>query len=198
MKTLHTIYSTFAKHNMAKFLTVLTILFTVGVGQMWGADKTVTWTASSGALGSGIGSGTIKTGTYSWNYTRTLKSGTSFTGWTEKCIQLGKNGGVENITFTTSAIPGTIKSVSVECSSYNNAHKVSIKVGNTTYLSSTATPKWTTVSAKTGTGSSSGQIVISFTDGSRALYIKSISVTYEEAAKLVLEKDKAAAEKFNN
>lgn len=37
MKTLHTIYSTFAKHNMAKFLTVLTILFTLGVGSMLGA-----------------------------------------------------------------------------------------------------------------------------------------------------------------
>ena len=37
MKTLHTIYSTFAKHNMAKFLTVLTILFTLGVGSVLGA-----------------------------------------------------------------------------------------------------------------------------------------------------------------
>ena len=42
MKTLHTIYSTFAKHNMAKFLTVLTILFTVGIGQMLGAEVTAT------------------------------------------------------------------------------------------------------------------------------------------------------------
>ena len=37
MKTLHTIYTNFAKHNMAKFLTVLTILFTVGVGSVLGA-----------------------------------------------------------------------------------------------------------------------------------------------------------------
>ena len=169
--------------SVARLRLLLVMLLTLSVSAAWGAtDVTVKWTASSGGLGSGIGSGTIKTGTFSWNYTRTLKSGSSYTGWTENCIQLGKNGGVENITFTTSAIPGKIKSVSVECSSYNNAHKVSIKVGNTTYLSSTATPKWTTVSAKTGSGTSSGQIVISFTDGSRALYIKSISVTYEEAA----------------
>lgn len=165
---------------MARLRLLLVMLLTLCVSAAWGADATVKWTASSGALGSGIGSGTIKTGTFSWDYTRTLKSGSTYTGWTSNCIQLGKNGGVENITFTTSAIPGTIKSVSVECSSYNNAHKVSIKVGNTTYLSSTATPKWTTVSAKTGTGASSGTITISFTDGTRALYIKSISVTYEE------------------
>ena len=46
MKTLHTIYSTFAKHNMAKFLTVLTFLFTLGVGSMLGADytKNESWT----------------------------------------------------------------------------------------------------------------------------------------------------------
>lgn len=146
------------------------------------SDHTFTWTATSGALGSGIGSGSINVtgsnseGNKSVSYTRTLKSGTSYTGWTSNCIQLGKNGGVENITFTCSSISGTIKSVSVECSSYNNAHKVSISVGSTTYLSSTATPKWTTVSAKSGTGSSSGTITISFTGGTRALYIKSITI----------------------
>lgn len=147
-------------------------------------DYTTTWTATSGGLGTKIGSGTITTtttgtsATQSWNYTRTLKSGESYTGWTSSCIQLGKNGGVENLTLSTSNIPGTIKSVSVECSSYNNAHKVSITVGGNTYLASTATAKWTTVSASTGTGTSSGEIVISFTGGTRALYIKSITVVY--------------------
>ena len=150
---------------------------------MWGqtrADQTVNWTATSGGLGSGIGSGTISTGSYSWSYTRTLISGSSYTGWTNNCIQLGKNGGVENLTLTTSAIPGTIKSVSVECSSYQGKHNVSITVGGTTYLASTATASWTTVNAKTGTGTSSGTITISFTGGTRALYIKSITVIYDE------------------
>ena len=147
-------------------------------------DYTTTWTASSGALGSGIGSGTINTttsgsaATQEWSYTRTLSSGTSYTGWSSNCIQLGKNGGVENLTLTTSNIPGTIKSVYVECSSYQAKHNVSITVGSTTYLASTATPSWTTVGSKGGTGSSSGTITISFTDGSRALYIKSITVVY--------------------
>ena len=168
---------------MKKITFLLTLmLLTLGIGNAWGAEQTVKWTATSGALGNGIGSGTIKTGTYAWNYTRTLISGTSYTGWSSSCIQLGKNGGVENITFTTSAIPGTIKSVAVECSSYNNAHKVSIAVGGTTYLAATATAKWTTVGTKTGTGSSTGTINISFTGGTRALYIKSITVVYEETS----------------
>ena len=194
---MNTIYTNFAKRNLASLRLLLVMLLTLTASTAWGADVTVKWTASSKGLGSGIGSGTIKTGSFSWDYTRILKSGTSYTGWTENCIQLGKNGGVENITFTTSAIPGTIKSVSVECSSYNNAHKVSIKVGNNTYLSSTATAKWTTISTKTGLGTSSGQIVISFTDGSRALYIKSISVTYEEAATCTTAPTVSAASNSN-
>lgn len=111
-------------------------------------------------------------------------SGTSYTGFSSSCIQLGKNGGVENITFSTSAIPGTIKSVSVECASYSGAHNVSISVGGNEYLASTSTSSWTTVNAKTGTGTSSGEITISFTDGTRALYIKSISVTYDDGQAL--------------
>ncbi len=145
------------------------------------AESSVSWTATSGGLGSGIGSGTISTGSYSWSYTRTLKSGTSYSGWTSNCIQLGKNGGVENLSLTTSAIPGIIKSVSVECSSYQGKHNVSITVGSSTYLASTATSSWTTVSAKTGTGTSSGAITISFTGGTRALYIKSLNVVYDTA-----------------
>lgn len=166
------------KHLLQSLLAVALLLV---CGNVWGADITVTWTASSGALGSSVGTGTISTGDFSWSYERTLKSGESYTGWQSGCIQLGKNGGVENITFSTSAIPGKIKSVSVECSSYYAQHKVSISVGGNTYKESTQTASWTTVSTITGTGTSSGEIVISFTDGSRALYIKTISVTYNAA-----------------
>jgi hypothetical protein len=172
--------------KFTKLMAALALLTFLAVPMgMWGqtrADQTVIWAATSGGLGSGIGSGTITdNGGYSWSYTRTLISGTSYTGWTNNCIQLGKNGGVENLTLTTSAIPGIIKSVAVECSSYNAAHKVSITVGEVTYLASTATSSWTTVGTATGTGTSSGTITIAFTDGTRALYIKSITVVYDNS-----------------
>ena len=161
---------------------LVAILCSAFTGTVLGEDVTATWTASSGALGSGIGSGTITDSqSNSWSYTRTLISGSSYTGWSSNCIQLGKNGGVENLTLSTSEISGTIKSVSVECSSYQAKHNVSITVGGTTYLASTATASWTTVSASSGTGTSSGEIVISFTGGSRALYIKSITVVYDNS-----------------
>lgn len=164
--------------------TETTVVFTITQPGAVGEDHTTTWTATSGALGSGIGSGTINTttsgsgATQSWSYTRSLISGSSYTAFTSSCIQLGKDGGVENLTLTTSNIPGTIKSVSVECSSYKAKHNVAISVGGTSYLSSTATASWTTVSASSGEGTSSGTITISFTGGSRAMYIKSITVVY--------------------
>lgn len=173
--------------TLKRFLTL--VIFAALAMQVRGEDKTITWTASAASdLGStiaavnGTATGTINTtngvDSYAWDYTRTLKSGEDYMQMSSGYIQLGKNGGVENVTFTTSAIPGTIKSVSVDCSSYNNAHKVSITVGSTSYLASTATAKWTATSIKTGTGTSSGTITISFTSGTRALYVKSISVTY--------------------
>lgn len=176
-------YSYLKSFAIKLMLVVGMVMMGMGVR---GVEVAVSWTATSGALGSGIGSGTISTGSFEWNYTRSLISGDSYTGWSSNCIQLGKNGGVENITFSTSNIPGTIKSVSIECASYNGAHNVSITVGGVSYLSSAATSSWTTVSAKSGTGASSGEISISFTNGTRALYIKSITVVYESIPHTVI------------
>lgn len=47
MKTLHTIYTNFAKRNLARFLTVFTILFTIGIGQILGATASYTWDLTS-------------------------------------------------------------------------------------------------------------------------------------------------------
>ena len=142
------------------------------------ASSTQTWTASSGAI-AGQTSGTIENGDYDWSFTR---SSVIYTGWSSNCIQLGSKSGPESLTLTNSNYSGTISSVAVECASYNGAHKIAISVGGTPYLAATATSSWTTVDTKTGTGSSSGTITISFTNGTRALYIKSISVTYETSS----------------
>ena len=159
-----------------------------GSGMVW-ADSW-TWTASStselGSTSSASGSSeTVTLNGRSWTVVRTLKSGESYTNTTLQsgCIQLGKNGGVDNVSMKTSAFDGNIiKKVSVECSSYNNAHKCAIKVGDVVYKSATATAKWTTIGTIEGTGTAQGEIDIEFTDGSRALYIKSITIEYETAS----------------
>lgn len=161
-------------------------------------NVTVTWTAPTGtSLGGQISSeggtseGTIATAaaggtpSYNWSYTRTLMSGEDNTPSLQQgYIQLGKNGGVENVVFSTSNIPGTIVSVAVDCSSYSGKHKCTITVGENTYLATTNTASWQTKSTLTGeypgSGANSGAINISFTNdnNARALYIKSITVVY--------------------
>ena len=173
------------------------------VQQAKATSDTVTWNATAANnLGSaisavnGTATGTIKTGSYSWNYTRTLKElasgksdNISFQGGT--WIQLGSNNARESLEFTTSNIPGTIESVSVQAATAGN-HAVTIQVGSTKYVNAQALETYSGTAGAanptpgdsnivTGTGSSSGVISISFEGSSRkAMLIKSISVTYNE------------------
>jgi len=159
------------------------LLMVIGVGNAWGADPTWTWTASSASDFGTKTSGTITLNGKTWSVVRS--SATNQSGLQSGCVQLGANGSPQTITLTTSAFSSyTITKVEVECSSYKSHHSVAISVGGTSYLSATATDSWTTVGKKSGTGSSTGNIEIAFTkNGSaRALYIKSITVTYTTAS----------------
>ena len=177
-----------------KLFFALFAMLALGVSNAWAAEETVSWTATTNSLGSaistvnGTATGTIKTGDFVWNYTRTLtslKSGkTDYVQMSNGYMQCGSSNAINSLKFQTSNIPGTIKSVAVDCASYQGKHNISITVGGTTYLAKTAVPTWSSNNGgvKTGTGTSSGEIIISFTDGTRALYIKSITVVYEETS----------------
>ena len=89
-------------------------------------------------------------------------------------------------TFSTSGISGTITSVAVDCASYNGNGTVSVTVGGAAFGSSQSIPSWsgTAGGTRTFTGSASGNIVVTMTNGTnthRAMYIKSITVTYSPA-----------------
>lgn len=143
-------------------------------------EKTYKWTATSGALGtSAQGSITKTLEGVSWTVQRSGSTG--YTGWQSSSIQIGKKDYWENLTLTTSGISGKIKSVAVECASYQGKHNCSISVGGVSYISNKATSSWTTLGTVVGEGTSSGEIKIDFTgnSGARALYIKSITVVYE-------------------
>lgn len=175
------------------------------------ATNTVSWTATAANnLGSkisavnGTDTGTISTGDYSWDYTRTLEAlsndkndNISFQG--ETWIQLGSNNALESLVFETSNIPGTIKSVSVVAASAGGQHSVTVDVGGTKYIDDVTLTSYSSTATATnpdpnncvesGTGSSSGKITISFTPANittkKALLIRSISVTYETPASSV-------------
>ena len=184
---------------------VTSAVFTVSEITVTAAEEhTVSWTATAAAnLGSaisaqgGTATGHISTGTFQWDYTRTLvalaenkSDNISWQGST--WIQLGSNNSQEALTLTTSAIPGTIKNVSVVCASAGS-HTITIDVGGTKYLngvalqtySGTATatnPDPTTAGCiKTGTGTSSGAITITIANSAsrKAMLIRSITVVYE-------------------
>ena len=131
-----------------------------------------TFTSNTGFTSS---SGTFTdTDSNTWNYTR---SDTKYSAMSGDYLQLGSKNNPDTPTFSTSGISGTITSVSVDCWSYNGAHKLTIQVGSTKYKDAVATPS-ASGTTTTGTGSSSGTITISFTNAGRAMYIKSISVAY--------------------
>ena len=155
------------------------------------AESTVSWTAASGALGSaisaqgGTASGTIKTGEFEWNYTRTLVSLTkdkkdyiAINNNYSDALQLGSSNALETIVLNTSNIPGIIKKVIVNSAGTN--HKISITVNGIEYLSETTMAA--SLANYSGTGTESGEIIISIMNtGStkKAFYLKSITVCYE-------------------
>ncbi len=85
----------------------------------------------------------------------------------------------KSMTFSTSGISGTITKIVVNTSGASSVNaSFTVSVGGTQYGSSTKLT--TSATDYTFTGSASGDIVLSYTQSSsKAIYIKSISVTYE-------------------
>lgn len=146
------------------------------------AEKTWTWTASSKSDLGTSKSVEVTLNEQKWKVTR---SDVYTTNLTSGYIQLGKNGGAEGVALTSSAFKNyTVKSVSIDCASYQGKHSVTIMVGEDAFLKSQPTTIWNgkTGGIAKGVGVAMGDVVISFTvnSGARALYIKSISITYDD------------------
>jgi len=183
------------------FLSLL-MLFTISIGNVWGTDVTISWTASTGSLGSaisevnGTATGTIatqdagETVSYSWNYTRTLHiltdNKSDYIAMNNGYMQCGSSNAGEDLEFRTSAISGTIKSVTLLTGSKDTRHTGTITVGGTKYADNTSLPAWSSNAGGNwgGTGSSSGEIVITILCNNKKspVCIKSITVVYEPAA----------------
>lgn len=105
---------------------------------------------------------------YAWDNTKGLKIGSG-----------NRNCPNNNVTITTSEITGTIKSVTVNCSTNSGAStQLKVLVGGTQMgkqVSLTNSPK-----NYDFTGSAKGTIVLSFSDSDTPLYLKSINVVFED------------------
>ena len=133
-------------------------------------STSATWTGSEGE---------------SWSVV--INGGTLNQSVTNGYAQYGqRNGASRSGTFSTSGISGTITSIAVDCASYNGYGTVSATVGGSAFGSSQNNPSWSNNSGgtRTFTGSASGEIVVTMTNNTsygRAMYIKSITVTYQDA-----------------
>ncbi len=169
-------------------------------------------TAGVVATLSGGGGGTTTTETYSYTFSskQFSSNGTATLGdltWTlagsytgsgywgydaTKGQQFGSGSApYSSLTLTTSGITGRVTSVKVNASTANGATAtLNVTVGGTSYISGQSLT--TTATDYTGTGSASGNVVISMSQStSKALYIKSIEITYETTAKGPQQADRA-------
>ena len=159
---------------------VLTMLLIVGIGQAWAETKTYSYTFSAKQF-SANGSKTLNS--VSW----TLAGDGNYWGYDgTKGQQFGSGSApYKTLTLSTSGISGTITKIIINTSGASSVNaSFTVSVGGTQYGNSTKLT--TSATAYTFTGSNSGEIKFSYTQtSSKALYIKSISVTYETAAATV-------------
>lgn len=180
-------------------------LGSANVSEAKAAEETVSWTATAASnLGSAISAvdgtdvGTITTGSFTWDYTRTLvalasnkKDNISFQGNT--WIQLGSNNAKESLVLTTDEIPGVIKEVNVVAAAAGGLHKITIDVGGTKYVDSGELVSYSGTASATNpdpanckvesSGSSSGAITVTIANPSttnKAFLIHSLEVVYDE------------------
>ena len=190
---------TIYKTTCARLMTLL-VLALLSVSNVWGGEgTTVTWTAKSGSLGDAStqsasveSNGEEETNHINWNIEWTWKNSSSkYIGWdSSKGVQIGKGTsgyGGTIVVFSTSDITGTIKSVKVNGSiASSGSANATVTVGTTTFsCNNNDAANFTTSAADyVFTGVGSGAVVVKFTNtkDNKAMYIKSISVTYEESS----------------
>lgn len=156
---------------MKKILTILMMaILAAGVG--WAATSTLTFTAACG------GSGTASDGA-SWTVTSDASESTFDSS---RGIHYGTGSvPVSYLNLTTSDISGTITQIKVNAAGASKTTaKCNVTVGGSAFGSQVSLTSSAT--EYTFTGSASGTIVVSLSQESatRALYVKSIEVTYDD------------------
>ena len=160
-----------------------------------GEPTTKTWNASSGALGSSMGSttGVTDSGSLTFDddstmsYTRTLEylaSGKSdYVAWSSPYIQFGSSNALETLELSV-ANSNVVTEVQIYCWAKNGATDVTVKVGGNVFDESKAAPS--AAGSLTFSGSASGNIVITMEKASKtagcAQYIASVAITTVESS----------------
>lgn len=168
------------KNYHFKTLLVVCLMTLFGGMSAWGATNTYTYTfESSPGLTTGQTSYNLSLKNVDW----TLSSSAAinyFNYDATKGVQIGSSGNPsKDFTFSTTGITGKITSITVKASTAKSATaKLTVKVNGTQYGETKSLT--TTATDYTFTGAETGTIEISYAQTtSKALYIKTITVTYE-------------------
>ena len=153
----------------------------MGGANVWAEDVTYTHTFKNGDFGT-------KTTATSYNATLTGVSWVVSAPETFKYVGSGKDGlqvGSErkpckSLKLSTNGISGVIKSIELETRTAGT-RTLAISVGGTDYTCNSKTSVSLTTTSKKYkfVGNASGEVVISLTDGSKALFLKSLTIVYE-------------------
>lgn len=164
------------RHLLFKSLLLLCALI-VGSSNGWADTSTVTASKITSSSASW-------TGSQHETWSVSVNGGATNQNVTNGYAQVGTSSSPStSITFSTSGISGTITSIVVNCAAYQGKASISATVGGSAFgTQNQSIPSWSSSTGgdKTFSGSASGAIVITMTNGSggRAMYIKSITVTY--------------------
>jgi len=165
-------------NTFVRFAATLVLVLTIGVGNVWGADETVTWSVStSNANTISKDSGTLPTGA-----SASMSSDDSQSNKSQ--LTAGKKQ-----TFTLTGMDGcTIKGVTINMrkSKKGSSATVTVKVGSTTLqsgqsidLPTTAADKTVTLANTTTVVGTSENVVITVTAAKSSAYVLKYKVTYE-------------------
>lgn len=158
-----------------RILLVLCLL-ALGVNGVWADTYTHTWEATNN------GTGSVDLSSKSWTIAYTWE-GSSYFGYdATKGNQMGSSSNpARTITLSTSAFSSSrITSISVNASTASKATAtLSVTVGGEPYINTSLTSSAQTYTKENGTSTGDIVLTISQPSTSKALYIKSISITYE-------------------
>lgn len=157
---------------MKKFYFLFLFALIASIGNLYAAEKTVTTTFTDKDLAVGVGEP---------EWVASIAANTFETSGSKRGVQFGAAKGA--FTLTTKVSFSKVKKVSVLLSSNENVNTVSLKVGDTSVGSVVSIEKKNNYSVEwTAESPQNGIVELSFNDKKKSIYIKSISITYEEVA----------------
>lgn len=157
---------------MKKFYFLFLFALIASIGNLYAAEKTVTSTFKDNDLNVGVGEP---------EWVASIAASTFETSGSKRGVQFGAAKGA--FTLTTKVSFSKVKKVSVLLSSNENVNTVSLKVGDTSVGSVVSIEKKNNYSVEwTAESPQNGIVELSFNDKKKSIYIKSISISYEEVA----------------